>query len=172
MPTKRSTTEEASSRRVRTKTNSASTALSESTSIEERAEPFRLMTVKFPIDDVTAQWSMGSNRDVDVKHVRQLCQLFKEHGLQRQDRTHRVRLLCHTEDVRAMCDHLGIDADPNDHSSDLPFFEGWSTLTSSSAELLAGNHRINALREFLKQRKITDKDERWWVCDVFDKGKS
>jgi hypothetical protein len=160
------------SRRVRTKVDAAGHALPESTSIEERAEPFRLMTAKFPIDDVTAQWSIGTNRDVDVKHVRQLCQLFEEHGLQRQDRTHRVRLLCHAEDVRAMCDHLGIDAGPNDHSTDPPHFEGWSTLTSSSAELLAGNHRINALKEFLKQRKITDKDERWWVCDIFDKGKS
>jgi hypothetical protein len=138
MPSKRSAISEVASRRVRTKIDAAGDALPESTSIKERAEPFRLMTVKFPIADVTAQWSMGSNRDVDVKHVRQLCQLNEEHGLQRQDCAHRVRLLCHAEDVRAMCDHLGIDADPNDHSSDPPFFEGWSTLTSSSAELLAG----------------------------------
>jgi hypothetical protein len=172
MPTKRSATKEASSRRVRTKTNSASNALSESTTIEKRAEPFRLMTVKFPIDDVTPQWSMGSNRDVDAKHVRQLCQIFDEHGLQRQDRTHRVRLLCEAKDVKAICDHLGIDVTPNDHSTDPPFFEGWSAFTSSPAELLAGNHRIHALKEFLKQRKITDKNERWWVCDIFNKGES
>jgi hypothetical protein len=104
---------------------------------------------------------MGSNRDVDVKHVRQLCQLFEEHGLQRQDRTYRVRLLCHAKDVRTMCDRLGIDATPNDHSTDPSSFEGWSTFTSSSAELLAGNHRIYALEAFLKQRKITDESKRW-----------
>lgn len=37
---------------------------------------------------------------------------------------------------------------------------------------MAGNHRIHALEAYLKQRKITDKSERWWVCDIFDKGKS
>jgi hypothetical protein len=100
MPSKRSAISEVPSRRVRTKVDAAGDELPESTSIEERAEPFRLMTAKFPIDDVAAQWSMGSNRDVDVKHVRQLCQRFEEHGLQRQDRTHRVCLLCHAEDVR------------------------------------------------------------------------
>lgn len=70
MPSKRSAINEVPSRRVRTKPDSASNALPESTAIEERAEPFRLMTVKFPIDDVTAQWNMGSNCDIDVKHVR------------------------------------------------------------------------------------------------------
>jgi len=170
MPPKKSATSEPPSRRVRKRADSAGDALPESIAIEERAEPFRLMTVKFPIDEVTAKWSMGSNRDIDTKHVHQLCQLFDEHSLQRQDRAHRARLLCRAEDVRAMCDHLGIDAAPNDDSSDPPFFEGWSTITSSSAELLAGNHRIHALKAFLEQRKITDKGDRWWVCDIFDRG--
>jgi hypothetical protein len=103
---------------------------------------------------------MGSNRDVDAKHVRQLCQLFEEHGLQRQDRTHRVRLLCRAEDVRTMCERLGVESTPNHHSTDLPFFEGWSAFASSSAEMLAGNHRVQALKAYLKQRKITDEGER------------
>jgi len=65
-----------------------------------------------------------------------------------------------------MCDHLGlgINAAPNEHSSDPPLFGGWSTVMSHPAELLAGNHRIHALKEFLKQRKIADKSDRWWVC--------
>ena len=171
MPSKRSAASEKPSRRVRAKSTPARGALPESRSIEERAEPFRLMTVKFPIDDVSAKWSMGSNRDVDVKHVRQLCQLFEEHGLQRQDRNHRVRLLCSAEDVKTMCDRLGVDATPNDSSgANPPYFEGWSSFTSCPAELLAGNHRVHALGEFLKQRKIADKSDRWWVCDIFDKG--
>jgi len=172
MPPKKSAASEVPSRRVRKKAEPSRGVLPESMTIEERAEPYRLMTAKFPIDDVTAEWSIGSNRDVDMKHVRQLCRLFDEHGLQRQDRAHRACLICRSEDVRAMCDHLGINAAPNDHSGDPPFFEGWSTVASHPAELLAGNHRIHALEEFLKQRKITDKSDRWWVCDIFDQGES
>jgi hypothetical protein len=172
MRPKRSAPSETSPRRIRKKAGHSHEALPESMTIEERAEPFRLMTVKFPIDEVNAEWSMGSNRDVEMKHVRQLCQVFDEHGLQRQDRTHRARLLCDAQDVRAMCDHLGIDSAPNDHNADPPFFEGWSAVTSSPAELLAGNHRIHALKEFLQRRKITDRSDRWWVCDIFDKGRS
>jgi hypothetical protein len=130
------------------------------------------MTVKFPIDDVNFEWSMGSNRDVDARHVRQLCQLFEQHGLQRQSRSDRVRLLCCAEDVKAMCESLGIDSTPKDHSTEPPYFEGWTALTSSFAEMLAGNHRIQALKAYLKQRKVTDERERWWICDIFDKGES
>jgi hypothetical protein len=71
-----------------------------------------------------------------------------------------------------MCDHLGIDVAPNNHSGDPPFFESWSAVTSSPAELLAGNHRIHALKEFLDRRKITNKSDRWWICDIFDRGGS
>lgn len=110
MPAKRSAPSEVPSRKIRKKAGPTRDALPESMTIEERAEPFRLRTVNFPIDEVDAKWSMGSNRDVDAKHVRQLCQVFDEHGLQRQDRTHHARLLCRADDVRAMCDRLGMDA--------------------------------------------------------------
>lgn len=76
MPTERSARSEVPSRRVRKKAGPTRDALPESITIEERAEPFRLMTVKFPIDEMNAEWSMGSDRYVDAKPVRQLCQVF------------------------------------------------------------------------------------------------
>lgn len=171
MSSKRSAQTDESRGRVRKKVKSAGRALLETTSIEERAEPFRLMTVRFPIDDVTPEWSTGWNRNINEKHVKQLCQLFKEYGLDRLDRGHRLRLLCNAQDVRLMCEHVGIDSTPNDPDASLPSFEGWSSATTGTAEVLAGNHRIGALKAYLKQQKLTDDaDERWWVCNIFDRG--
>ena len=171
MSSKRPAQSDGSHGRVRKKVRPTGGALLETTSIEERAEPFRLMTVRFPIDDVTPEWSMGWNRDINEKHVKQLCQLFEEYGLDRLGRAHRLRLLCRAQDVRLMCERIGIDCGPNDPGAPLPSFKGWSSATSGAAEVLAGNHRIGALKAYLKQQKLTDDDdERWWVCDIFDRG--
>ena len=171
MSSKRPAQSDGSRGRVRKKIRSTGGALSETTSLEERAEPFRLMTVRFPIDDLTAEWSTGRNRDINDKHAKQLCQLFKEHGLDRLGRAHRLRLLCCAQDVRLMCQRIGIDCTPNDPDASLPSFKGWSSTTAGAAEVLAGNHRIGALKAYLKQQKLTDDDdERWWVCNIFDRG--
>ncbi|KAJ8610550.1 hypothetical protein MRB53_038455 [Persea americana] len=171
MPHKRPAPPVRASRRVRPRNTTSNDPLA-SISLEDRAEPFRLMTVKFPIDDVTPQWSLGSNRDVDAKQVRRLCELFREHGLQRRDRAHRIRLLCSARDVKKMCERLGIECQRNEHGTDLPVFTGWLATTSSTAEMLAGNHRVQALQAYLQEQNVTDEAERWWVGDIFDKGKS
>jgi hypothetical protein len=171
MPSKRSAQRDESHGRVRKKVRSTGGALLETTSIEERAEPFRLMTVRFPIDDVTPEWSTGCNRDINEKHVKQLCRLFEEYGLDRLDRAHRLSLLCNAQDVRLMCERIGIDCRPNDPGASPPSFKGWRSATAGTAEVLAGNHRIGALKAYLKQQKLTDDDEeRWWVCNIFDRG--
>lgn len=58
---------------------------------------------------------------------------------------------CRLEDVRAMCDESDVAVAPNDHGTEPPCFKGWSTFTSSQAELLAGNHRIRALESSFRQ---------------------
>lgn len=132
--------------RLRKRTKSSGGALQETASIEERAEPFRLMTVRFPIDDVTPTWSTGRNREINEKHFQQLCRLFNDYGLGRLNREHRLRLLCSAQDVRMMCENTGVDCRLNDSSDLLPSFRGWRRAVTGTAEVLAGNHRIAALK--------------------------
>ena len=66
---------------------------------------------------------------------------------------------------------IGINCTPNHPDAPLPSFKGWSSTTAGVAEVLAGNHRVGALKAYLKQQKLTDDDdERWWVCNIFDRG--
>ena len=68
--------------------------LKEMDSAHDQAEPYRLMTAKFPIDELTPEWSMGANRSVDEAHKRRLCQIFRDSGVLRRDASHRLRVLC------------------------------------------------------------------------------
>jgi hypothetical protein len=49
-------------------------------------------------------------------------------------------------------------------------FMDWMLVNGRPAELMAGNHRMEALKEHLKQLKSAD-DERWWICDIYDQGR-
>ena len=53
--------------------------------------------------------------------------------------------------------------------SEYPSFKGWDVIIGEKAELMAGNHRVEALKEYLRRSKSSE-NERWWICDVYDKG--
>ena len=57
---------------------------------------------------------------------------------------------------------------PKDKSKYLSF-EGWDIIIGEKAELMAGNHRVEALKEYIRRSKSPE-NERWWICDVYDKG--
>jgi hypothetical protein len=46
-------------------------------------------------------------------------------------------------------------------------FEDWSSVVREKAELLAGNYRVEAFKEYLRSLG-SSQAERWWVCDVYD----
>jgi hypothetical protein len=153
--------------------------LKDSKSAREQAEPYRLATVKFPIDALSPIWSMGTNRPINETHKRTLGELFKHQGLRRSDISNRLLVACDREDVEKMKDAMGLANVEDDISLPVgevqrkepawPYFKDWMQVVGKEAELMAGNHRVEALKELLSRSEDGD-DERWWLCDLYDKG--
>jgi hypothetical protein len=156
------------------------TPLKEAESIHDQSEQYRLATVRFPIDALTPEWKMGTNRPINEAHKRRLCQIFKEAGVLRRDVSHRLQVACTKAQVQQMLDHLkqkGLHAegavragqDAPGADAEFPSFEDWSSVVGEKAELMAGNHRVEALKEYLKYFD-SSQEERWWVCNLYDRG--
>lgn len=149
--------------------------VNENSSLRERAEPFRLVTAQFPIDALTAVWKDGTNRPINVAHQRRLCKLFQKQGLHRNDASHRLRLACSKTDVEAMMNLLWrrqeVDSPwlKKNIEGPWPSFMDWKDVNRRDAELMAGNHRVEALKEFLKLPGNQEQG-RWWICDVYNQG--
>jgi len=146
-------------------------------SIRQQAEPYRLVTARFPLNALTSAWSVGSNRHLDSKQVDMLCQIFEKQRLQREPEENRLRIACSRADIQRITEHLSQVAEqPLDSSSSWPFFRDWMSINGCPAEIMAGQHRVEALKVFLtrKSRPLTspDDDPHWWLCDVYDRGMS
>jgi hypothetical protein len=156
------------------------TFVKEVESVYDQSEQYRLVTVKFPIDALTPEWSIGTNRPINEAHKRRLCQIFKEAGVLRRDVSHRLQLACSKAQVQRMLDHLkqkgsqargavGASKDAPAADVELLSFEDWSSVVGEKAELMAGNHRVEALKEYLRCFE-SSQAERWWVCNIYDRG--
>ncbi|KAF2174792.1 hypothetical protein K469DRAFT_770346 [Zopfia rhizophila CBS 207.26] len=154
--------------------------LKEIDSVREQAEPYRLVTAKFPIDALTPEWTVGLNRPIDEAHKQRLCEIYKEQGVFRKDSSYRLRVACTEDQVQKMMDHIGWEQAQNGHFAaargreiqekefECPSFKDWNTIIGEKAELMAGNHRVEALKEYLRRLGCGD-EERWWICDIYDK---
>jgi hypothetical protein len=57
-----------------------------------------------------------------------------------------------------------------------PSFDDWVRVNGTKAELIAGQHRVEALKLYLQRKDSTvdydvSESESWWVCEMYDKGK-
>jgi hypothetical protein len=144
-------------------------------SIREQAKPYLLATARVPVDVFKFNWSTGTNRAVDRKHVRTLCRIFSERKLQRESEQHYVRAICTKTEIARMVTTMDVQspvAQSSNPSSDLkswPLFNNWEALNQSKIELIAGQHRVEALKEYAQQLKWHE-DQLWWICDIYDKG--
>ena len=153
--------------------------IKEADSIYDQAAPYLLATAKFPIDALTSEWSIGVNRPIDEAHKRRLRQIFDEAGVLRRDTSHRLQIACSKAEVQQMLDHLEEEEQAQitasaaegaeEGDSKWPSFEGWATVIRAKAELIAGHHRVEAFKEYLRLRRLPE-EERWWVCSIYDKG--
>jgi len=151
----------------------------EAQSAFEEAEPYRLATARFPIDALTPEWTVGENRKINESHKRRLCQNFIDQGVLRQELGNRLRVACTKDEVKKMLDHIQsqsnhrADGDRDrgaaKHRQEWPSFDDWIMINGKKAELMAGHHRVEALKEYLRRTK-TQGDERWWICDLYDRG--
>jgi hypothetical protein len=148
-------------------------------SVYEQAEPYRICTARFPINALTASWTVGSNRPVSEKHVLSLCRTFEGDGLQRESKNNRLMVGCTRQQIEKMKFHYHLVNNTSDWLGNIsgpwPSFHQWMTANEQKAEIISGQHRVEALRLFLKRNgkhlDMSENDERWWVCDVYDLGK-
>jgi hypothetical protein len=66
------------------------------------------------------------------------------------------------------------DADPSTtqdrHHEHVLSFRNWADLNGDDKpELMAGQHRIEALKDYVKQT-ASDPSDLWWICEFYDKG--
>lgn len=158
----------------------ASKGLANNKSIDELAEPYHLLSARLPISALSTTWSSGTNRPVDFKHVQDLCRIFKEQGLHREATGNHLRVACTQSEVQTMLAHLestGPIAHSPKASSQYLRFDEWIQVNRKPLELMAGQHRVEALKIFLRHlgkpntSHEIDTEQSWWICDIYDIGK-
>lgn len=160
--------------------SSVSSPIKDVESIRDQAEPYRLVTAKFPIDALTPIWTVGANRPINQAHKRRLCRIFQQQGVLRKEISHRLRIACTKAEVEKMQHHLRLQLEPETRpenedgsvparDSEWLSFDDWMQVNGTKAELMAGNHRVEALKEYVQRLELND-SERWWICDIYDKG--
>jgi hypothetical protein len=161
----------------RSRYNQITELLTDTKSILDQAEPYRLATARLPLNALTQVWTIGSNRPVDLKHAQSLCRIFKEQNLQREPQQNRLRIACSKAAVQRMLDYLAqTNKSTSTSLSDYLFFDDWMTVNQAPAEIMAGQHRVEALKLFLRQltaqsgNDTIEKEHSWWICDIYDIG--
>lgn len=143
--------------------------LQDGTSTRQQAERYRLVTAKISLDALICTWAKGMNRHVNRQHVSKLARIFKQGTLQRQTEENYLLVQCSAISVARMISHLeakGHDPQPDQVLS----FDAWLSVNcGEKVEVMASQHRIEALREYVKQIGGNAK-ELWWVCNFYDRG--
>ena len=143
-------------------------SLNNVSSIQDEAQQYLLGTARFPVDALTSRWSVGENRNVDRRHVKNICQLFKDRGVRRKDAECHIIVGSTKQHFELMKAHkYSNEWLTGSNEAIPPCFGDWEKVTGCKAELLAGNHRVEALKELLKESAAS---ERWWTAQIYDIG--
>lgn len=86
-------------------TKAARKRLRESETTLERAERYRILTAKMPVEALTADWIERRNRVIQPAHVRTLCKIFQRGDMKRA--SHPLAVLCTSPEVKCMLHRLG-----------------------------------------------------------------
>ncbi|KAG9240852.1 hypothetical protein BJ878DRAFT_448685, partial [Calycina marina] len=150
-------------------------SLTDTKSILDQAEPYRLATAKLPLHALKPVWTVGSNRSVEIRHAQSLCGIFTEQNLQRELKENRLRIACSKDAVQRMADYLAREGNSTSISpSEYLPFNDWMIVNQAPAVIMAGQHRVEALKLFLRQlstqskNDAIEKEHSWWVCDMYD----
>lgn len=127
------------------------------------AAPFLLATAKFPIDATVADEKMDILRHANPKHKARLLGSFAK-GLHRDQKHNRVALLSSKSNVDKVLAHLQLQSTIDD--GPWPSFMDWIQQGNEPAKVLAGHHRISALKDHFHGQQ----DRRYWICDIYDQG--
>ncbi|EGU83467.1 hypothetical protein FOPG_18980 [Fusarium oxysporum f. sp. conglutinans race 2 54008] len=143
-------------------------------SLRKQAEPYRLAVAELPIHLLHSSWSRGNNRPLDRNHVAHLCRSFQNGGLARRAEEHYIQVSCSAAAVDKMM-MIMINAIPDTDQSTvqnqhqhLLSFRNWADFNDERPELMAGQHRVEALKDYVKQT-TSDPSDLWWICEFYDK---
>ncbi|KAK3177774.1 hypothetical protein K4F52_009472 [Lecanicillium sp. MT-2017a] len=138
-------------------------------SVMQEAEPHRLATAKLPFGALNCQWADGSNRELKDAQVTNLRGLFRTNSILRTADENFLVVKCSRDAVDRMLKHL----EAQGHSaaagktSLLSFLEWLRVNPGVKLEVLAGQHRMAALREEVRETGADD-GELWWTCIILD----
>ncbi|KAG6082455.1 hypothetical protein E4U15_002503 [Claviceps sp. LM218 group G6] len=129
-----------------------------------------IITARMPIKLLSTTWTLGSNRLLDRRHVQKLRKAFVELGGPNRDlEEHHLKVLCTGAEVERMLKALGLQDGAKQAESIMPNFTMWPDVNGPAPlELLAGQHRIRALEEWVKVAKLGE-EELWWPCKFYDR---
>lgn len=131
-----------------------------------------LAVARLPLDILSTPWKEGKNRSVDESHVNSLCKSFINKGLGRLDQENYMKVTCSAQAVAAIKARIrrnpGLAGNPAAEPTSEPLdFRAWAEVTNELPELLDGQHRLRAAQKALG---TSSKDNRWWTCEIYDKG--
>ena len=148
-----------------------SRALVEGLSVREEARPYLLAVAVMPLSVLTTTWTIGNNRMLDDDHIAELKASFENIGILRSAEEHRLRLLCSEREVQTMRQGIEATGKGAQGQRDAPLsFLDWGKYNKGRVEVMAGQHRIAALRQYLSDLGANDDEQLWWTCELYDKG--
>jgi hypothetical protein len=139
----------------------------ESNTTLQNAEEHIICTARLHVSTLTTAWSTGFNRPLHPKHLSNLLHIFRQDGIQRTAKENRLRILCTPDQVDAITSTL---PRAGDHTGQPLDFTSWRVRSDvEKLEVLAGQHRIAALRQYVKELGLSHTEE-WWTCDLYNRG--
>jgi hypothetical protein len=136
--------------------------------VRRQAKPYRLAIAELPINLLTSSWSRSNNRPLDRNHVAHLCRSFRQGNLARRAEENYIQVTCSAAAIDSIISTI---AESYRHPDDHPVlsFKHWAGVNDEKPEVMAGQHRIEALRDYVKQTG-SGSDDLWWTCEFYNKG--
>ncbi|KAI9799286.1 MAG: hypothetical protein M1833_004164 [Piccolia ochrophora] len=118
-------------------------------SAREQAEPYRLGTFKLFVKDLTSAWRISRrvNRKIEMDHCQALRRIFMEQGLKRTAPENLLLVACKKAELVKM------GASATSSQDETPVWQelrGWEQVNGRKAELMAGQHRVQALQLYVE----------------------
>lgn len=137
-------------------------------SAREQAKPYLLAVAHIPLDALDTTWTTGTNRAVNPRHVQRLRERFRAVGLERRTPENRIIGLCSAADVQRLKtrDRLLEREEGQAPAGEVYDFVDWRELAEDKIEVLAGQHRMAALRQLGGPA-----GEQWWCCELYDRAR-
>ena len=147
----------------------------DSKSVLELAKEYHIASARMPVRALSPTWSLGHNRPINHAQVNRLRKIFQSGTLNRTAIENRILLLSSKAEVEKIQQHASSQVSSPAGSQEeqlIEDFRAWDEINNGcKLEILAGQHRVEALKAYVEETGGGD-EELWWACDIYDKGTS